>query len=104
MSLQDSPSMISGQILFSSWGYDQTNVDFYQVIEVKNGFAIVQKMESIPQDQGGMTGRMMPGVLIPGAPKIRRKIKNYGKDVIRIESYASAAAWDGKPKYYSSYA
>ena len=39
-----------GQILYDSWGYEQTNIDFYQVIEVKNKSVVLQPIK----------GQMMP--------------------------------------------
>ncbi|NBR55091.1 MAG: hypothetical protein EBT82_03865 [Micrococcales bacterium] len=33
-----------GDILYGSWGYDQTNIDFYQVVEVKNRSLKIQKI------------------------------------------------------------
>lgn len=34
-----------GDVLYDSWGYDQTNVDFYQVIEVKAKSIVMQRIE-----------------------------------------------------------
>lgn len=34
-----------GQMLYDSWGYDQTNIDFYQVIEVKNKSVVIQRIK-----------------------------------------------------------
>jgi hypothetical protein len=33
-----------GQIFYESWGYDQTNVDFYQIIELKNKSVVLKKI------------------------------------------------------------
>jgi hypothetical protein len=41
-----------GDIVYDSWGYDQTNIYFYQVIEVKNKSVVIQhiKGKMIPSD------------------------------------------------------
>jgi predicted carbohydrate-binding protein with CBM5 and CBM33 domain len=98
-----------GDILYSSWGYEQTNVFFYQVIEVKpSGKSIVvrQLEPYATYDAQRMTGTK---VAIKDAfigPALLKRVKqfaaeNYG---IKIESFAWAWPWDGKPKSYSSYA
>jgi|TARA_R100001530_G_scaffold10633_2_gene10490 hypothetical protein len=33
-----------GDILYSSWGYDQTNIDFYQVIEKKGSTFVIREI------------------------------------------------------------
>lgn len=33
-----------GDIYYSSWGYEQTNIDFYQIIEVKGQYATFQEI------------------------------------------------------------
>jgi len=38
--------LVEGDILYSSWGYDQTNVDFYQVTEVRGKHVIVREIAS----------------------------------------------------------
>jgi len=35
-----------GQVLYDSWGWEQTNIDFYQVIEVKPKSVIVNRISS----------------------------------------------------------
>lgn len=39
-----------GQVIYDSWGYEQTNIDFYQVIEVKNKSVVLREIK----------GRMVP--------------------------------------------
>lgn len=41
-----------GDIFSSSWGYDQTNVDFYQVIEVKGCYAILKEIGQTRKKEG----------------------------------------------------
>jgi hypothetical protein len=90
---QFSHTLKEGDILYSSWGYDQTNIDFYQVVEAKEKAVLIRKIGSktFGRDQvvpniGNFTG---PAML---------KLVRSGNGV-RISSYAAAYPWDGKPKY-----
>lgn len=51
-----------GDIFVSSWGYDQTNVDFYEVVEVKGAYCLARPIagESESDDCNGMTGFVVP--------------------------------------------
>jgi hypothetical protein len=90
-----------GEILVSSWGYDQTNIDFYEVVGVTNKSVKIRKVDkkvvksSPPQDY------VVPirGKYI-GSPKTKRVNPN---GYVKISSYAYAYEWDGKPKYQTSW-
>lgn len=96
-----------GDILECSWGYDQTNVDFYKVLKVSNGWATVQAIgtdETYDNSYGFMTGVARPDYNKTGKT-FRRKIQNWGNgDSISINTYSSANIWDGKPARTSHYA
>src|SRR3954471_2614147 len=65
-----------GAILVDTWGFEQTNVDFYCIIKVSGSFVTVQKM-TIKQDYnpGNMTAGNAPGVIDITAAPIRKKLK-----------------------------
>ena len=91
-----------GHILKSSWGYDQTNVDFYEVVEVNGSHMVtIRKIASSAEATGNMTAREMPcpGEYI-GQPE-RRRVR-YGS--VKVSSCASASLWDCRPAFSSSYA
>lgn len=101
----------AGDILYSSWGYDQTNIDFYQVVESKGQFVKIRQLRAEITESGhlSMSGNAKPvgtGVYKPNSEIIRRKVNVYGADSIyvRIDSCASASPWDGVPKTCSWYA
>ena len=84
--------MKQGDIFVSSWGYDQTNVDFYEVVKV-----------------AATTVTLIPTAMpIPGSGKgkafRRRIIDCFDVPACRITSYATARLWDGKAREGSSYA
>jgi len=100
-------SLTVGSILYSSWGYEQTNIDFYQVVEVsKSGKSV--KIREIACDYtptADMQGDNMPIVdRFIGEVISRRVSACLGRDAIKLNSYSSARLWDGKPKYSTSYA
>jgi hypothetical protein len=87
-----------GDILYSSWGYDQTNIDWYEVTKV-----VGKQIEIRPiagKQVGGGGGRGTDEVMpVPGhftGPAVRKTPNQWG---IRLTSYSSAFKWDGKPKH-----
>ena len=98
-----------GTVLDYSWGYDQTNHEFFKVLSRSGEWVTVAKMTTIEASDGptSMTGRAIPGIVSDAKP-VRRKILRYkdGQIVgIRFASYAACAQpWDGNPKRVSHYA
>ena len=97
-----------GDIYASSWGYEQTNVNFYQVIKVTAKTVTVREIEArLHETTGYMSRTVMPlrGAFKFNAVPIRRTFRTYqGSIYISITSYESASAWNGKPQHVSSYA
>lgn len=99
--------MKKGDILASSWGYDQTNVCFYEVVKATEKTATVRELEKLRVENGNMTGYEMP---IKGRYKgeeIRRKVHydRYNEGgFLMIESYEYARLWNGKKQEYTAYA
>jgi hypothetical protein len=91
-----------GDIFYSSWGYDQTNVDFYQVIKRTATTVTVAEIRSkIVGGQGGPSEKVMPmvGSFDARGKKGRKKLKEYdGTPYVQMSSYEHAYLWDGKPQ------
>jgi len=93
-----------GQILCCTWGYDQTNVDYYEVTRVPGPMSV--EIRQIAAESGPEVGFMTayckaaPGKFI-GEPMIKRANST---NSVRIASYASAYVWDRKEDRYSWYA
>ena len=90
-----------GDILSSSWGYDQTNVDFYKVKKVMAKSVAIVQIGTSETSVGYLTGKAIPFGAEQGevmTKRFRLTDDGYG---VRIASYASAYLWDGKPKYCS---
>lgn len=90
-----------GDVMSYSWGYDQTNVDFFQVVEVLKASVRVRRISQNNSDNGGSLG----GYCQPrrnefiGDPILKRVRRN---GYISFE-FGCGSKWDGSPCYTSSY-
>ena len=99
----------SGNILYSLWGYDQTNVSFYLVTRATTTTVTIQPIESERIELGDCHDLVVPrSSNDPHAPyffsgePIRRKVQDYGYGPsVRRANYRGAGncyVWDGTPK------
>jgi hypothetical protein len=103
----------AGDVLSGSWGYEQTNVDFYQVVETVGLRSVVlRKIESETIESGmSMQGQCVPMVgHFTGEPF--RKLAD-GENRVKISSFLSVTPLEFNevcgvrvysPSRYSSYA
>lgn len=95
-------SLKVGDILDGSWGYDQTNVDFYQVVEVKSPKTVVIReiaSQTVEWNDHAWSGQCMPVKdKFTGDPMVKRPS---GDNHIKMTSYLWISPWDGEPKYFS---
>ncbi len=88
-----------GDIAYSSWGYDQTNIDYYQVVKVSAASVWLRPVAAQRTETGWATGTTEP---LPGqftGPAFRRKLQTgYSRWGVTITSYAGAWPWDGAPQ------
>ena len=93
-----------GSIVYESYGYEQTNIIFYEVTEVVTDKTVVvrQIAKSIDEQNCSMSGYAMPipGVYNGEAIRCRVSVGN----VVKIKGRGNAWHWDGKRKYVSWYA
>ena len=98
------PSLAVGDILRESWGYDQTNIDFYEVIAVRGRYVTVREIAQSRQETGFMSGNCQPK---PGAyigPATRHLVQQ--GNCIKVRDWGSYA-YPCKPtesSHWSSYA
>jgi len=93
-----------GHIFYSSWGYEQTNIDWYEVIALVGKSSVkVRKISAVidhdMHDQGSCSPRA--GAFV--GPEMVKRIDRDGSVSFKVASYAHAFLWDGKPKRWSSY-
>lgn len=119
-----------GAILKSSWGYDQTNIDFFKIVKRTNDtvFLIPLQSRNVESNGPNMTGKSEPGEPYPvgeyvscigpwnGKP-IRRKLARYTESINNPPSSGRAgkvygcsikhgwcSLWDGQPSNWTAYA
>lgn len=78
-----------GDMMHTCWGYDQTNVEFFEVVEVRGKHVVVREVEQVVESDGWLTGSCAPltGSYI-GDP-IRKKV--LPGNTIKFESYRYAS-------------
>lgn len=97
-------SLKRGDVLRASWGYDQTNIDFYEVIAVRGCVVDMQELKKDrTEDAHGMCGTCTPRRGDYCGQKMTGKRPNASNQV-RVASYAYASPWDGRAQSWSSYA
>lgn len=99
-----------GDILYNSWGYDQTNIDWYEVTAVRGKQIVIREIAGKVADAPGyspMSGMTVP---CPGqyvGPEITKRPTGYLHNGVWNESvsfdHGCGSRWDGKPKYCSWY-
>lgn len=101
-----------GDIFYSMWGYDQTNVDFYQVVKKTAKMITLRPIEAESTETGPWQYEKVPkpGVfrtgydLVPEQGK-RFKMQGYSdRPMVSLTSFADAYLWDGKPLSATSWA
>lgn len=94
-----------GTLLYSSWGYDQTNVDFYQVTKVVGKQVEIRKVEKkVVRDSGPQVYVAPVPNRFTGPPKRKTPQKGGGRDGAYVKlDHNYAYIWDGKPKYETGF-
>jgi hypothetical protein len=111
-----------GDILYSSWGYDQTNIEFFKVVKVSEFSVWIQEIGKkvvevtgwahqnvVPVDSAEYQVRNWDNekddwdnvntFITKTHPIQRKKIQDYGDGYgVSLNSFSSAWIWDGKPK------
>lgn len=87
-----------GDYLYCSWGYDQTNINFYKVTKLigKNKIEVVRCKNKIT-GSGCQSDYVIAGEEIKGSEK--NYIVNSQYNSIRVHSFASASKWNGEAKF-----
>lgn len=99
---KDLEAIKEGAILYDSWGYEQTNIDFYKVIKRSGVSVTLLPIGSHVEQSGFMSGNASPDESnVVGDPIVRRA----GKYGVRIASHrGTLTLYDGRPKCCSWYA
>jgi hypothetical protein len=100
------PVVKVGDIYVSNWGYDQTNVDYYQVMQVKSKTAVLNQIGSKRTYTGPMNGTCVPDTSVVGSKAIAKRILvlTDNEPYFKLTSYSSAYPWKGETNSFSEWA
>ena len=76
-------SLHVGDILYSSWGWEQTNIDFYQVMAIRGCTVDLRQLDQRTTEDGYMCGTTVP---LPDVFKGKTHTHRLSKNYIRIDS------------------
>lgn len=90
-----------GDYIVSTWGYEQTNVDFFKVVKVGNKTVKVVKVGNTVTEYNshGMGGRVVPDDANVRGEQIAVRVSDH----MRVRGYY-ATKWDGRPQHATWYA
>lgn len=92
-----------GDVLYASWGWEQTNIDFYEIVGVRGAVVDLVGLRQDRVQTFSMQGTCTPRKGDHVGEVIKGKRPN-GMGYVRLTNYSFARAWDGCPLAWSSYA
>lgn len=107
------PNVKVGDVFVCTWGYGQTNVDFYMVIKLTTKMAWLAKLAAqTTRRDTSMSGYTMPVLVHPNTLGNGRQYRiqstitsmSSNKPFFRITNYSIAYPWDGKEQFFSEWA
>ena len=102
---QPKPVVNVGDIFVCSWGYDQTNIDYYKVLEVKNKSVVIASFGQDRNYTGHMQGECSPVPTAVSDRRITKRIIACGDSVsLKMTSYSWAYPWNGKTNHFTEWA
>lgn len=99
--LKASDHFTVGDVLTNSWGYDQTNIDFYQVVEVLPRSIKIRPIAQKSRDTGWLQGICQPDRYHFTGEAVLKPLNERGGISFRHGGYS---IWDGKPEQWTAYA
>jgi len=104
-----------GTIFACQWGYEQTNVDFYEVVAIHGQSVQLRQNATTTTHDNDMTGHVKPtpgeylAQVEGGLPDrpcffvTKRPYIGYDGRIWVKSKYGAAWVWEGKPMAYSTY-
>lgn len=103
-----------GDIVYNSWGWEQTNIDFYKVIKVHKNSVTLQGIADERTYTSSMTGTCVPCPDVPARHNYnlrndeldisRHGVHTSGNRAYLSFKHGSGSKWEGRPMGWSSYA
>jgi len=86
-----------GDIFYRSWGYEQTNVDFYQVVRKTKSSVVVREVAQNRTETGWAQGRCsaVKDSFLQSSKEELKRINAYG--------CTGLSKWDGQELHWSAY-
>ena len=94
-----------GTIYRASWGYDQTNIDYYEVVKTTPKMIELRPIAAERTPGEAYASEWVEP--IPGrytGPALRRRVLAGSRDAVGINSFIIAQPWNGQPSTATSYA
>ena len=90
-----------GDIYYTDWGYDQTNIDFYEVVAVRGTRIDMKELRQVLDNHSGNYDAVLPaqGSDRFADDKIHTVSARADGTVTSLSSFEYPTKWDGKPKY-----
>jgi hypothetical protein len=100
--LRQRHSLQVGAILFSCWGYEQTNIGFYQVVAVRGAVVDLRELAKERTPTGDMSANVLPKAdAFIGSPVLGKRPS--GHNTIAVDGYR-LYPWEGQALSETSYA
>lgn len=106
---EDRHVLAVGDFFSESWGYDQTNVNFYEVVKVSASQKSVwiREVQTVCMDEDRNITHVapLPGTFVPqswriGDEPVRKAVRWYRSEpVLTMTSYSIATLWHGERRY-----
>jgi hypothetical protein len=94
-----------GTIVYNSWGYEQTNIDFYEVMSATKHFVTLRRLNQITTETGFMCGPTEPILKsYRNAETTRHSVRRYGDEASISFRHGVGRVWNGTPQSCSWYA
>lgn len=89
-----------GDIFYTSWGYDQTNIDFYEVVAVRGSRIDLRELKQTTVDHDGNYDSVVPatGDNRFKDDEIHTVSARADGTVTSLSSFEYPSKWDGRPK------
>lgn len=105
---QAAHGLVVGDIVYSVWGYEQTNVTFYEVVRVPSSrSATVREIEAeiVEDAPGSMTGKSTPkpGAFVQGVKDATRRATGWQTLSAGERWRGGLSKWDGTPRRVTWY-
>lgn len=90
-----------GTILYASWGYEQTNINFYLVLEKRNSILKLQEIRSNRTYERQDYGTCTPNTESTIGEPFEKRLSKYNS--IRINSVYNASFYNGEKIHWSAW-